>query len=562
VPHGVILREGDNLGSNLRGRIHRLMGLRVVMVTTLLVIAVYVQAVGEILPSQSALYGVIAVTYLLTAVYALALRLLPYLRPLIFGQVVGDLLIVTSLVYFMGDSRGGFLLLYPLAVLAGSALLARRESLLLALLATVMYAGLIVAVRAGWLLGAGLADVPDVPLRGLGYSVFVTGVACATVALVGSYLSQSLKTTGERLEWAAKRVEDLQELNRVIVESIQSGLIMVDETGRIVHLNDFGARILGRSAESIRGAPVSEVFGAAELSGAALGVRAAERSWSRLEITYRGPDGKPLTIGMSLSPLSPAERWTTGGVLIAFQDLTEVKSLEREVQTKEKLAAVGEMAAYLAHEIRNPLGSISGSAQMLLADAGVSAEQKRLLSIIRRESQRLSDSLNQFLLGTRPSSAAGGHTDIRPVVERAVTLLESDPEIRKRHAVRFECDTDGVVCLADPDALTQVFWNLARNGIEAMPEGGTLTIALKREGRDAVLRFRDQGCGMAEEEMRRVFEPFHSHSGMGTGLGLAIVYRIVREHHGDIVLRSVPGAGTEVEVRLPLAGGEGSQRAC
>jgi two-component system sensor histidine kinase PilS (NtrC family) len=523
------------------------------MVTTLLVIAVYVQAVSEALPSSTPLYAVIAATYVLTGAYALALRLVSHATLLVFGQVLGDLLMVTGLVYLMGDSRGGFLLLYPLAVLAGSVLLERRAGLLLSLLAVVMYAGLLVAVRTGWLPGYGLADVRLTSVRALGYSVFVTGVACATVALVGSYLAQSLKTVGERLERTAEAMEDLQELNRIIVDNIQSGLLMIDEIGRIVHLNAFGAGILGQSLESLRGRSVGDVFDAAELAGPALAARARGRLRARVDLAYVRPDGTRLDIGLSVSPLAQAKRDVPGGFLLAFQDLTEVKSLENAVRTNEKLAAVGEMAACLAHEIRNPLGSISGSAQMLMSEPGMSPEHERLLSIIRRESQRLSDSLNQFLLQTRPSSKLRGPIDIGSVVERALTLLQKDSELQGRHRVEFARTPAPLLCLADADAVTQVFWNLARNGIEAMPSGGTLRIDLSRQGQDAVLRFRDQGRGMAEEEIGRLFEPFRSRSPMGTGLGLSIVYRIVREHSGDILVRSVPGEGTEVEVRLPLA---------
>jgi len=182
----------------------------------------------------------------------------------------------------------------------------------------------------------------------------------------------------------------------------------------------------------------------------------------------------------------------------------------------------------------------------------MSAEYGRLLSIIRRESQRLSDSLNQFLMHARPSARTAGPVDIQPVVARAVALLENSAEVRARHKVACRCESGPILCQADPDAITQVFWNLARNGIEAMPEGGTLEIQLTRDGRDAVLLVRDEGRGIDEEERGRVFEPFVSRAPMGTGLGLAVVYRIVREHKGDIVLRSAPGTGTEIEVRLPL----------
>ncbi len=526
---------------------------RVVMVTTLLAAAVYVETISDTLPSRRPLYALITATYALSLLYTVALRVLPWRAPLIFAQVLGDLLIVTGLVYVLGDSRGGFLVLYPLSILAGAVLLARRENLLLSVLAVVMYAGLLLLVRQGGLPPRGLIDAVSAPQKRLAYSVFVTAVACGTVALVGSYLSQSLRTADERLVRAAEEVQDLQALNRLIVDSIQSGLLMVDSDGRIVHLNGLGASLLGVGAEAVRGQRVGDVLGAAELWPAALGARAAERAHSRFELRYRHPSGRLLDLGLSVSQLAPERRGRVRGYLLAFQDLTEVKAQEREGRARDRLAAVGEMAAYLAHEIRNPLASISGSAQMLLAERGMSAEHERLLSIIRRESQRLSDSLNQFLMHARPSARPAGPVDIAPVIAQAVALIENSPEVRQRHQVEFARDDGPVVCLADPDAITQVFWNLARNGIEAMPEGGTLRIDLRRDGRDAVLRVCDEGRGISEEERGRVFEPFLSRSPMGTGLGLAIVYRIVREHSGDIVLGNAPdGLGTEVEVRLPL----------
>jgi two-component system sensor histidine kinase PilS (NtrC family) len=258
-------------------------------------------------------------------------------------------------------------------------------------------------------------------------------------------------------------------------------------------------------------------------------------------------------LGVSVSRLETEEAGR-GGYLLVFQDLTEIKRLEQEVRMKEKLAAVGEMAAHLAHEIRNPLGAISGSAQMLLGEAHMSRDRQRLLGIITRESKRLSDALSQFLHQARASPSQREPIDVGPVISGAVELLRNSPELGPRHRLTFETDGGSHVCLADPDQIAQVFWNLARNAVEAMPEGGLLSIRLVSSASDVVLLVRDEGRGMGGEEQRRLFLPFQSGTRMGTGLGLAIVYRIVREHHGDISVRSIPSRGTEVEVRLPLVG--------
>jgi two-component system, NtrC family, sensor histidine kinase PilS len=537
----------------LEQRLKRLMLFRVVMITTLLLIAISVEAVSETLAPVNPLYFLIAGTYALTILYVLGLRLGLPASAQVYAQVVADLLTVTGLVYLTGGagSRAGFMLLYPISVLSAGVLLYRRSGLLLAGLAGLLYAALLGAVRAGLIPVGGLDDVPVMPLKQVFYSVFVTLVACVTVALIGSYLSESLRTVGAQLEEAAEEAAGLRELNQVIVNSLQSGLMTTDLEGRILYVNRFGEVILDRALAQVRGRAVREVFGSWLLDGSALQARARARELARMELTYYRPDGTPLELGISVSPLATSDPHA-GACLLSFQDLTEIKRLEQEVHIKEKLAAVGEMAAQLAHEIRNPLGSISGSAQVLLGEPNISPDQEQLLRIITKESRRLSDTLNQFLFQARPSlPPAAGPVDLGRVLDEALTLLRNGSEVKPGHHIEFDLQGGPHVCLADPDQITQVFWNLARNGLEAMPDGGVLGITLSTRGPDVVLRVCDQGRGMGHEEQRQLFQPFQSRSPMGTGLGLAIVYRIVREHKGDISIRSVPGQGTEVEVRLP-----------
>ena len=525
---------------------------RVVMITTLLLIAIYVETVSETLLPVNPLYFLIAGTYGLTLVYALALRFLPLRDVQVYVQIIFDLLVITGLIYLTGGpgNRAGFMLLYPISVLSGSILLYTRKSLVLAGVATLFYAAMLWAVRSGWIAGQGLSDVPAMPVKHVLYSIFVAGVACTTVALIGSYLAESLESVGQKLEAAAEEVADLRELHQVVVRSIHSGLLTADLGGRLLYVNEFGVAILDRRLAELRGKRLRDIFGSVLFEPSALEARAAHHGLERLEIGYRRPAGEDVDLGISVSPLATADP-RNAGYLLVFQNLTDIKRLEREVRTKEKLAAVGEMAAHLAHEIRNPLGSISGSAQVLMSEPNISAEQGRLLAIITRESKRLSDTLNQFLYQARPSVGARGPVDVGRLISEAVTLLRNGPEVGPTHSVEFEMDHGPHVCLADPDQITQVFWNITRNALEAMPDGGTLRIRVSMELDTLLISCRDQGRGIGREEQRRVFEPFQSGTPMGTGLGLAIVYRIVRDHHGDITLRSLPH-GTEVQVRLPL----------
>jgi len=536
---------------DIEARLRKLMLFRVVMVTTLLFIATYVEAVSETLAAVNPLYFIIAATYVLTVAHAVALRFIPARSGLAYTQVLCDLLIITALVYVAGGVRTGYLLLYLLSVLSATVLVSRRGALAVAGLATLLYGGIVAAVRLQLLPPPeGLYDVTYLPVRHLLYSVFVLGVASATIALLGSYLAESVQHAGRRLQEAAVEVADLRELNNVIVDSIQSGLMLTDADGRILYVNPVGEGILGRRAGDVRALPLRDVMGSALLGREELRVRAASRELARLELAYRHPAGGVLDVGVSVAPLATTEV-ARRGYLVVFQDLTEIRRLEQDLRTNEKLAAVGEMAAQLAHEIRNPLGSIRGSAQILAGEAGLGEEQGRLLAIISRESTRLSDTLNRFLFQARSSGRPRDVVDLRPLLEEAATLLRNGAEVSPDHDVAFQADEGPHLCLADSDQVTQVFWNLARNGLEAMPGGGRLEVRLRRAGSDVVFAIRDHGRGMGREEQRRMFEPFQGASPMGTGLGLAIVYRIVREHGGDISVRTVPAEGTEVEVRLP-----------
>lgn len=539
--------------ATLEHRLKRLMLLRVVMITTLLLVAIAVEAVSETLLPANPLYFLIAATYALTLLYVWVLRASGYHVGLAWVQVGLDLLLITGLVYLTGGPRAqaSFILLYPIAVLAGSVLLYRRSGVVLAGVATVFYGSMLLAVREGWVPPQALGYVRAMPVKHVLYSVFVTAVSCVTVALVGAYLSESVRSIGARLAVATGQVADLQELHRVVVTSMHSGLVTADAGARILFVNDYGARILDRLPRELVGHQLADAFGTMLLDPPALRARTLTQGLERLELDYRRPNGEVVALGLSVSPLASTQPGAAGFLLV-FADVTEMKRLEKEVRAKENLAAVGEMAARLAHEIRNPLASISGSAQMLMAEPGLSAEQAQLLAIITRESRRLSETLSGFLVQARPPTARLGPVDLSRVVEEAFTLLRNSPEVRPGHSLSFERDDGPHVCLADPAQITQVFWNLARNALEAMPQGGALRLRLRRERDDVVLSVVDQGRGIAREEQPRVFEPFRSGTPVGTGLGLAIVYHIVKQHHGDIVVRSVPQKGTEVEVRLPL----------
>jgi two-component system, NtrC family, sensor histidine kinase PilS len=247
------------------------------------------------------------------------------------------------------------------------------------------------------------------------------------------------------------------------------------------------------------------------------------------------------------------------GFLFTFQDVTEAKKREREARVQQRLAAIGEMAAGIAHEIRNPLASMAGSIQVLRDELPLSAEQEQLMSIVLRESERLNDTIKNFLAYARPQRNTLQRLDLRTIVEETAVLLRNSSECADRHRIDLRTPPDEVTFFGDEAQLRQIVWNLATNGLRAMPSGGALELAVAVEpGPDdashepaVVVRVRDHGVGIAAQEVERIFQPFRGDFTRGSGLGLSIVHRIVSDYAGRIDVTSAPGQGTTVEVRLP-----------
>jgi two-component system sensor histidine kinase PilS (NtrC family) len=275
----------------------------------------------------------------------------------------------------------------------------------------------------------------------------------------------------------------------------------------------------------------------------------------KIDTQHRRGDGRSIDLGLTVSLLTfPDGR---AGFLFTFQDVTDVRRLERHARLQQRLAAVGEMAAGIAHEIRNPLASMSGSIQVLRQELTLNDEQAQLMDIVLRESERLNDTIKSFLAYARPQRFALARLDIRKVVQDAALLLRNSAEVHERHAVAVEVPANPVWCEADENQIRQVIWNLATNGLRAMAQGGQLLLkaSTAKDGSGAtLLAVRDQGRGIPPEDMDLIFQPFHSSFEKGSGLGLAIVHRIVTDYNGTIDVSSKVGEGTEVTVRLPIRG--------
>ena len=276
----------------------------------------------------------------------------------------------------------------------------------------------------------------------------------------------------------------------------------------------------------------------------------------RMEVLFTRPDGQEIELGLSMASLVTPRGET--GFLVTFQDVTQARKQEREARIQQRLAAVGEMAAGIAHEIRNPLASMAGSIQILRQELPLSTDQSQLMDIVLRESERLNETIRSFLAFARPQRQNSAPVDIRRVVTDAARLLENSSELTERHRIAVDVPAQEVWFDADEGQLRQIVWNLATNGLRAMPNGGLLTLAIgSRErdaaGRDVVLSVRDEGTGIAPEDLDGIFQPFRGGFSRGTGLGLSIVRRIIAEYGGDIQISSERGSGTTVTVRFPVS---------
>ena len=376
----------------------------------------------------------------------------------------------------------------------------------------------------------------------LQYIVGVTILGFSAVGFLANFLAENWQISDAALEKSAGQVVFLQALNTRIVESLGSGLITTDLEGKIVLFNPAAARISGRSAAEAVGRKIQDV-----LPGLP-----PDAGPGHFEASTSGPSGRSVFLQFSVTPLAmDPERMT--GYVWCFDDVTQLREMERQLRHRERMAAIGVMSAGIAHEIRNPLASITGSFDLLRSELDLGAEQKQLAGIIARETERLNQTINDFLLYARPVVPRKDRIRLDHVISDSVQLIRNSPDLGPKHNI--ETDLGPVRVAVDERLIRQVFYNLASNAFKAMPDSGTLNITLKEVDGKVHIRFQDSGVGMTDKDIDQLFLPFNSSFRTGTGLGLSIVYQIVTAHQGSISVRSKPGQGTVFAIELPAEQG-------
>jgi two-component system, NtrC family, sensor histidine kinase PilS len=454
-------------------------------------------------------------------------------------QVLTDLIMVSLVVHETGGWDSSLNFLYPLVIIVASVLLPRMWAQLVAALAFILY-GTVLELNYYAVVPSYCTTHPGT--KALQAIIFVNLFAFLAVAYLAGLLTSKLRQVGVQLKDTSGALESLQALHENIIHSISSGLITTGLDGRITLVNAAAQRLLERSPAELLGAPVHQLF----LDP----LPTVESPQAHGEVRFEPPTKFRKTLRVRVAALTVPERGDLGYVYV-LDDLTEIRRLEREVRMQDKLAAVGRLAAAIAHEIRNPLTSIAGSVSMLSGVPEMNEDHRRLLDIVTRESQRLNSIITDFLAYSRTKQYHFDRVDLVQSVEDTLILMDhrmtaerTGITIERRFTVRQAW------AIADGDKLKQVFWNLCENAVRAMKNGGTLTAAVESLGDDWQVSFMDTGTGMTPQQIEKIFEPFQSNFEGGTGLGLAIVYQIVQAHEGKVWARSKPGQGTTFVLRL------------
>ncbi len=505
----------------------------------------------------------LAATYLLSAVY---LALLGHVRNPVWlaeVQIYGDIVLATILIYLTGGPYSVFPFLYLVSILTASIIVAPRESFGVATVAVFLHGVTLGAQFYRWLPPA----VDHLLARNVGMEGSLTILiistnfcACFLMAYLGTYLAGRLRQARGEAHRNEASLAALRALHEDIVQSVASGLLTFDRRGVVTSVNRAAESLCGRREMELRGARWETLFpGASPFASVWESLEGGSARRTRSEADLVRPDGSRIPVGMSLSFLRRGR-----GAICSFQDLTEIRRMEEQVRQADRLAAIGRLAAGLAHEIRNPLGSIRGSVEVLRGSLDPQEDDRRLMDIVLRESDRLDAIIRDFLQFSRPPHLVRVPTDMPAMLDEILLMLSHQRGTKSGGAAPVQMRRDMAEPTAkadvDPSQMRQALWNLCLNAVEAMPQGGELRVGVRTVGAGSAkpvqeITVEDTGVGISAAELAQVFEPFFTTKPQGTGLGLAIAHRIVEDHGGEIHVQSEPYRGSRFTISLPLSEG-------
>jgi len=458
-----------------------------------------------------------------------------------------DVMLITALVYLTGGAGSIFSFLYGAQILTAALTLGTSAAYYTAAASLACYFLQGLALNVGW-----LPPPPDQPLsqyvlssRDFQLALVSNMVGIAAVALLATNLARRAQLVGARLLEAEESAARLERLNDDIVRSIASGVITADDDGRIIGVNPAAREILKDRKGSLIGAPLSMVLPDYRK-------QRPSQPPKRADATGRRADGARFPMGFTLSALLD-EAGSQTGMLMTFQDLTEIKTLRDQAEQAQRLAVLGRLATGLAHEIRNPLSSISGSVEMVREGNALSPEDGRLLGIVISEVERLNSLVTTMLQVGRPSQIETDAIDLRTIASDVVAVARGEATASNGLQIEEISPERPVVVSVDRDRMRQVIWNLVKNAVQASPHRGRVEVRTGIDpAGDALLEIADEGPGIGAAQRERLFDMFYSGRSHGVGLGLALVKQIVDQHSGRIEILDRDGPGTCFRITLPI----------
>jgi two-component system sensor histidine kinase PilS (NtrC family) len=549
---------------------------RVIIITLLLSIILFIQlkkgVTFFIITPNNLVYYFIGLTYLITLIYVPLLAKTKDVKKFAFVQHIVDVLLITLLIYLTGGIESFFVIAYIFSIISGSIILYKRGAYFIASISSIAYGtfldleyyGVIVplynSLSSGYHYSSGYVL----------YRILVYAVAFFVVAFLSSHLAEELRRKRGELIKKQDDYEKLEAFNRDIVQSLDSGLLTIASRGKITSFNKTAQKILGLDSDEMEQSHIQQLFPDIDETLFSMeGNSPKANPYQRYETTFVDKTGKTLFLGFSVSPLRDNNDRVTGKTFI-FQDITTFKEMEEQINRSDRMATIGQFAAGIAHEIRNPLTSLSGSIQVLKGELELKGANRHLMDIILRESERLNNLITDFLLFAQPAKTNKVKMDIGQVIDETLELFKNS--LGQNQSIKIVKNLEKeIVVLGDQHQLKQLFWNLIINAAQIMPNGGELKVKLETVNADgtsgrfqgskrkdmtpfAKISVSDTGNGINPDEKEKIFEPFFTTKEGGTGLGLAIVHRIVENHDGFISVNSQRNKGTTFEIFLSMEG--------
>lgn len=548
------------LSEDISSKLKVILLLRVVFINFILGLVIYFLYRFGTFPSIKLILLLIVITYILAICYGLIYSRVKDMVIFSYIQIILDLFIDTGIIYATGGIESIFSFLYIISIITASIILYRSGSYIIASTASILY-GLILNLQYyGIIFPPSFFQTKQYYYDGSYYlyNIVLNIAAFYITAFLSGYLAERLKKTGEELKVKHSNLIELKAFHENIVKSMSSGLLTTDMVGKITSFNLAAEDITGYTFDDVKGKYFYNLFLWNKAKALFNNLPNIGKLPLRCEGVFIRKDKKDIYIGMSISLLRD-ENELVKGIICTFQDLTEMKIMEEKVGRAEKLAAIGEITAAIAHEIRNPLSSLSGSIQLLQKELDLKDTNRKLMDIVLNETERLNSTITQFLNYASPKPPDIHPHLLKNILEETIILLKNCLDYHKGITISTQYEDENMVIYADQGLIKEVFWNLCLNSLQAMPHGGALTISayINKENRinskKIYIKFRDTGMGIPKESLPKIFEPFYSTKQGGSGLGLATVYRIIEKHGGSITVDSEAEKGTTTLISLPLS---------